>query len=505
MKNKINRLLLCLLFIGTSMINVNAQTVFDPTKCYRIVNKATGKVLEVNRFADSEGAQILQATAGLRQYQQWQLIKTVDGKYNIISRYSLRLMDVVDNTPNGKCIDGTIIQQFAADGTNSQKWRLELQPDGSFKIFNETCNKALRVESGSTAEWAIVGIKNDFGAEYFKWLIQETPCFINSNSYIMYNKGTNKVLEVNRNEPSEGAQIYQWTMDYARPQQTWSIRQVNGQYNIYSYFSGKSMDASDCTEGGTIRQFLRDGTNSQNWTLELLPNGYYKIANASCNKYVRVESSSTADGANVGVKTDFGADSFLWHFGEAINYNRFTGELKRELFTFEAHAFENRAQLQWITHKNYQFDYFKVERLNEKGTFETLDTQNAFEGLQSYSFTDNTPLEGDNFYRISTVSNTEPPQYSEVKKVSFSKNTDIGIFPNPAEDYIDIDLRKYEGKTVNIYLYNTVGTVLKKLTVEKTSTAPQRLNLQALTTGAYLIRIQAEGKRDVLKQVTKVE
>jgi hypothetical protein len=120
--------------------------------------------------------------------------------------------------------------------------------------------------------------------------------------------------------------------------------------------------------------------------------------------------------------------------------------------------------------------------------------------LKSYTFTDNAPLEGDNFYRINSVSTTQQaPQYSEVKKVSFSKNIGIHIFPNPADDYIDVDLRQYEGKTVALSFYNSVGLMVKKQTIEKVSAAPQRIDVQGFATGSYLVRVQSEGKREATR------
>ena len=92
-------------------------------------------------------------------------------------------------------------------------------------------------------------------------------------------------------------------------------------------------------------------------------------------------------------------------------------------------------------------------------------------------------------------------QYSDIKKLFFGKMGDINVFPNPADAFIDIDLRLYENKPVTVYIYNALGKMLKRISVEKASATPQRLNIEDLNTGSYLIRVQTEGKRDVMKQV----
>ena len=496
---------------------------FDPKICYRFTNKATNKVLEVKNASQMEAAQIYQGTfSGYGSFpggahQLWQPVKLPDGKYTIVSKNSGKLMDIVDRTPAGFCTEGTIIQQFAADGTNSQKWRLELQPDLSFKIYSVTCNKALRVDNASTADGASVGIKNDFGTDAFKWFIDESVCadpFTSpttidpSQCYRIINKATNKVLEIKGASIADSAQIYQWAVDTNRPQQLWQTTRLNdGKYSIKSVNSAKVMDVLDntaagfCVEGTIIQQFPYDGTNSQRWGLLEQTDGSYKMLNTTCNKYLRVESGSTADGANVGIKNDFGSDVFKWYFQEADCSTGAVLSAKSKTFSFEVSASEDRAKLQWVTNTGYKTDYFEIERLNANGSFDILSRQNAYatKDMQYYTFTDNDPFDGDNFYRINTIYQNGPPQYSDIKKVHFSKNEGLNIFPNPADEFINVDLRHYEGKKISLFVYNSVGLLVKKQTIEKVSAAPQQIDTQEFSVGSYLLRVQSEGKREVTR------
>jgi hypothetical protein len=491
---------------------------FDPNKCYRIVNKSTKKSLQVKDASQADGAQIYQWTSifnngnNNNSNQLWKIVKLSDGTFNFISISSSKLMDVTDNSPAGYCAEGTIIQQFTADGTNSQKWRIEMQPDRTFKLYNVTCNKALRVDNNSTADGASVGIKNDFGTLAFKWLIEESSCFSSSpepyHCYRIVNKATKKALEIKAGVSTDGAQIYQWASTNDRFQQLWTTEYTtDGKYTIRSVKTGKVIDVVDntaagfCAEGTIIQQFPFDGTNSQQWVITAQTDGSYKILNATCNKYLRVEGPSTADGANVGIKNDFGTDAFKWFLQPANCTTGAALSATNATFGFEARASEGRARLQWITNTGYKTDYFEVERMNAQGNFAVLGRQNSevSKDMTSYTFTDNDPLDGDNLYRISSISQNGPPQYSEVKKVSFTKNDDIRIFPNPADEFINVDLRKYEGKTVSLFIYNSVGLLVKKQTIEKVSAAPQQIDVQGFGTGSYLLRVQSEGKREVTR------
>ena len=489
---------------------VPCAVLVDPSKCYRIVNKATNKVLEIKDSLRADGTQIYQwASATNRPQQLWQTVRLSDGKYNIISASTGKFMDITDNSPAGYCVEGTIIQQFTGDNTNSQKWRLEPQTDGFYKIANEVCNKYLRVENSSTVNGASVGIKNDFGSDAFKWFFQEAECInyvkccIDSNKcYRIVNKATNKSLEVKDASTAEGTQIYQWTTTAGRKQQVWQIKSIDpyNAFNIVSKSSGKYMGVDFCSEGTNIKQVSLDGTGNQIWGFYGGTEGFFKIR--FCDKGLRVESSSTADGANVGIKNDFGTDAFKWFVQEAGCTNGEILSATNATFGFEARASEGRAKLQWITNTDYKNDYFEIERLNANGNFDILGRQNTYAGddMKSYTFTDNDPLDGDNFYRINSISNSNtPPQYSEVKKVTFSKNDGISIFPNPADEFINVDLRKYEGKTVSLSIYNSVGLLVKKQTIENVSVTPQQIDVQGFGTGSYLLRVQSEGKREVTR------
>jgi hypothetical protein len=498
----------CLISVSkTITVQDCTDAQFDSTKCYRIVNNVTKKVLEVKDASQANGALIqLWSPIADRKQQFWQIVPLGNGRISIVSRFSNKLIDADDCTLNAA------IKQFTTDGTNSQKWELLFQSTGTISGYtfkNETCGTSIGLENGNTADGTKLILRNlESPLDPFIWTIEEAPCINDVNKcFQIVNKATNKVLEVKDASTAENAQIYQWASATNRPQQIWQIKDLgNGQFNFISKNNGKLIDAPDCTEGGLIKQFALDGTNSQKWKLELQTDGFYKILNATCNKYMRVESSSTLDGANVGIKNDFGSESFKWSFRE-IGCSNSNALSVSENFIFDAKAIENRTQLRWITKNMNDIDYFNIERLNEKGSFEALDKLNAHktEGLQSYAFTDNTPLEGDNYYRIQTISNTAHPQYSEVKKVRFIKTNDVGIFPNPASEYIDLDLRKYEGKAVTISLYNSMGTNIKTMKINKAISAPQRIDLQEFNMGSYMLRIQAEGKRDVLMHVMIAE
>ena len=574
--------------INQATLTNSSLRTFDPASCYYIISKTSNKVLEVKDASQTDGAQIYQFTASTTKKNQfWQIVKTSDGSFNIISKNGNKLIDAPD------CTEGAIIQQYAADGTSSQKWQIVPQSDGSVKLLNVSCNKYLRVESASTADRASVGIKNDFGAESFKWYIAVAPCVPDNCpptpilSYVLPTFGSfgsitvtnlppnvstslegplidNPVFTLNKavyQVAAEGTYKIKLRINGCTTEATANLTRTRtpvtyaaGCFRIINKATGKALTVKNAalTDGAAIVQAAYTGSANQLWTQSVTSNfasaagtGYisknskawlnanapdsfcltgttpayqsqfmfqwfpqiqadgsfklFKYPQAICNKLVLRVANNTSE--IVSSATDTNDDFSKWLIDSVSCTTPAVASATAETFGFEARASEGRTKLQWITNTGYKNDYFEVERLNANGSFDILGRQNTYAGddMKSYTFTDNNPLDGDNFYRINSISQNGTPQYSEVKKVIFSKNDGISIFPNPADEFINVDLRKYEGKTVALSVYNSVGLLVKKQTIEKVSAALQQIDIQGFGVGSYLLRVQSEGKREVTR------
>jgi hypothetical protein len=168
-----------------------------------------------------------------------------------------------------------------------------------------------------------------------------------------------------------------------------------------------------------------------------------------------------------------------------------------------------KAVVNWITKTTQLVDYFKVEKLNARGIFETIQTVNAIysnnrEGIELYNLVDDKLVEGDNIYRIvlfSTVLKT--PQYSELITVKFMPVEIYALYPNPTGDYFDIDLKTVEGKGVSVSIFNSIGTPVYKEQIEKAGST-KRISIDNLGTGHYSVVIQPIGKRVAVKKLSVV-
>jgi hypothetical protein len=165
-----------LLFVPKAQ-TAQAATV-DVNTWYVLVNRNSGKALDVYNLATDDGARITQWTRNDQNQQQWQFVDSGDGYYRVKSRHSGKVLDVYNfSTANG----GSIVQWSDLNGTN-QQWRLADSSDGYVRLISRHSGKALEVQGGSTADNANIVQYDDWGGANQQWQLvpvdggSTTPC-----------------------------------------------------------------------------------------------------------------------------------------------------------------------------------------------------------------------------------------------------------------------------------------------------------------------------------------
>ncbi|TLS47779.1 alpha-L-arabinofuranosidase [Streptomyces montanus] len=155
-------LLLVATFLGAQP--ADAATV-DPNASYVLVNRNSGKALDVYNMATNDGARITQWTRNDQRQQQWQFVDSGGGYYRIKSRHSGKVLDVYNwSTANG----GSIVQWADQNATN-QQWRLADSSDGYVRLISRHSNKALEVQGASTADSANIVQYDDWSGTNQQW------------------------------------------------------------------------------------------------------------------------------------------------------------------------------------------------------------------------------------------------------------------------------------------------------------------------------------------------
>ena len=138
----------------------------DQTAYYKLVNKNSGKVMDVNGGSYNSGANIIQwnYTSGVNQ--QWQFVKTASGDYKIINQKSGKVLDV----SGGSTSTGANLIQSDDTNAASQHWQLIVGTgNGYFKIKNTNSTYLADVTGSSTAAGAQLIQSSDTGVNSQQW------------------------------------------------------------------------------------------------------------------------------------------------------------------------------------------------------------------------------------------------------------------------------------------------------------------------------------------------
>ena len=153
--------------------------------------------------------------------------------------------------------------------------------------------------------------------------------------------------------------------------------------------------------------------------------------------------------------------------------------------------------LAWETQLVLTTDYFSIERSADAQSFVAIDTlQIAGNGnlSSSYSGTDHDPINGTSYYRIRQVDvngdyvffNTIP-----VTKETAPQHTLI-MYPNPASDYLEIQLPNFKEIAVLVVLDITGKSALSQLIYSADKTA--EISVEDLPSGCYFVQLTSHGK-----------
>ncbi|WP_428242875.1 glycosyl hydrolase 53 family protein [Gynuella sp.] len=145
----------------------DGQIKVDSTKTYRIVNRNSGKALNVAAGSSADGAVIEQYGYGGWASQQWQFTAIGNGFYKIKNINSNKVMDIeAASTENG-----AQNIQWSDNGGWNQQWLILDVGNGYVKIKNRNSGKLLDIKAKSTADGALDIQWSDNGGWNQQWQI----------------------------------------------------------------------------------------------------------------------------------------------------------------------------------------------------------------------------------------------------------------------------------------------------------------------------------------------
>jgi hypothetical protein len=152
------------LVVAINATTASAATV-DTSAWYTLVNRNSGKALDVCGVSTADGACIQQYTRSGGQNQQWQFVDSGGGYYRLKARHSGKVLDVY----NLSTADGAKLVQWTDGNGTNQQFRLADSDSGYVRLINRNSSKAVEVQNASTADGGAVVQYTDWGGTNQQW------------------------------------------------------------------------------------------------------------------------------------------------------------------------------------------------------------------------------------------------------------------------------------------------------------------------------------------------
>ena len=170
------------------------------------------------------------------------------------------------------------------------------------------------------------------------------------------------------------------------------------------------------------------------------------------------------------------------------------GMLPIELLSFYAATQTNSIALHWQTANELDNDYMAVERSRDGKHFDELGRLNgngtSFE-VQTYSFFDEKPFPGLNYYRLRQVDFDGTTSYHRVIAVVFGETKEeLLVFPTIAKEQVFIHWSTPLKEQTIVQLVDLSGNVLLRQAL-KAGTQSTSIKVDQLLSGHYFLQIQS--------------
>ncbi|MCB0517515.1 MAG: multicopper oxidase domain-containing protein [Saprospiraceae bacterium] len=173
-----------------------------------------------------------------------------------------------------------------------------------------------------------------------------------------------------------------------------------------------------------------------------------------------------------------------------------------EVFKMYTNKNLEHVEIGWVHNAGYLVSDYELEHSLDGTAFEPLGILPSEGGhsAEVYNGYDLEPATGDNFYRVKLYLLDGTEAYSETMTVHFDDLTDFILFPNPANDFVKINLEKVVGaKDANIQVFNNLGVLVKRFELGEVYGKCYQMDIRELPEGHYIVWLNVPDRRPMAK------
>jgi len=210
---------------------------------------------------------------------------------------------------------------------------------------------------------------------------------------------------------------------------------------------------------------------------------------------ISLTANTTYNFSVTGSSTSTGNDRFKVVFNN-------TTPLAVQFVNVRAEKKESVVQVNWTVNDQQGIKTYEVERSDDGKEFEKIASMTA-EEKADYSFSDQTPFSGNNYYRIKAIARSSNGVYSNIVRVNLNQiNASLSSYPNPAKGgNLQISISNLNKGNYFITLYNAAGqkAAVKQLSFEG-GNSMINLSIEHLAPGMYLMQLMNEHGEAIAEQ-----
>jgi hypothetical protein len=221
----------------------------------------------------------------------------------------------------------------------------------------------------------------------------------------------------------------------------------------------------------------------------------------------------TANGALTDITGLAANTTYLMYLGGIENTKAnfsltFSGSslLPINITNFHGTAMTDHNLLNWIIDYAYNVKSIHIERSANGINFEDIGTVTSSLADKKGAFKDVRPLTNGNYYRLATINMDGSKEYSKVILLTRNDQLLVNVFPNPARDFINVEINTERRGKFKIVLYNTAGQLLFDKQVNTTASSQLiRIPASKFAKGQYHIAVYDEQNKIVKNATVTVQ
>jgi hypothetical protein len=191
----------------------------------------------------------------------------------------------------------------------------------------------------------------------------------------------------------------------------------------------------------------------------------------------------------------FPVSGFSYFYCHACN--PVNAPLPIDLTLFTGRQVNNQSLLSWTTASEQNNSHFIVERSKDGTTFNSISSAIATKAnggnsstALNYSFTDELPLLGHNYYRLQQHDIDGKVSTSQIVDIYYGNDTKVTLFPNPVRQIMNVDINTPKATSATLKVTDATGRVVKVISMQLSAGANStQVDLQGLADGMYMVHI----------------